>query len=162
MKAAVASRKPFDPFGVAAGTNEPLVLLHFAFRAVVAEPDARLAELGLGRVHHRALFFIARTPGLRVMDLLATLNVSKQALHLPLKELVRQKLVQSRAEPGNRRERRLRLTAAGRALERRLSGQQRRAFAAAFRKAGPGAARGWRSVMRALIEAGTGLESLGR
>jgi len=151
MKAPAASRKPFEPFAVAAGTNEPLALLHFAFRAVVAEPDARLAELGLGRVHHRVLFFIARTPGLRVMDLLATLNITKQALHLPLKELVRQKLVQSRAEPFNRRERRLRLTATGKELERRLSGHQRRAFTTAFRKAGPGAARGWRAVMRQLI-----------
>jgi DNA-binding MarR family transcriptional regulator len=127
------------------------VLLHFAFRAVIAEPDARLARLGLGRVHHRVLFFVARTPELRIVDLLATLNITKQALHRPLKELVQQKLLNSRIEPSNRRERRLSLTAAGKALERALSGHQRRAFAAAFRKAGPNAAHGWRSVMRELI-----------
>jgi len=128
-----------------------LALLHFAFRAVVAEPDAQLAELGLGRVHHRVLFFIGRTPELRVVDLIATLGITKQALHQPLSALVRQKLVQQRTDPSNRRERRLSLTAAGKALERRLSGQQRRAFAAAFRKAGPSAAQGWRAVMLELM-----------
>ena len=147
-----APRKTARAFrAIDAGENEPLALLHFAFRAVVAEPDARLAKLGLGRVHHRILFFIARTPQLRVMDLMATLGVTKQALHQPLQELLRQKLVQSRAEPTNLRERRLSLTAAGRVLERRLSGHQRRAFAAAFRSAGASAAQGWRDVMRELI-----------
>jgi DNA-binding MarR family transcriptional regulator len=141
--------QPFDP--LAAGANEPLALLHFAFRAVVAEPDAELATLGLGRVHHRVLFFIARTPELRVVDLLVTLNITKQALHQPLQRLMRQKLVQSRTEATNRRERRLSLTSAGKALERRLSVQQRRAFTAAFRKAGPNAAHGWRLVMRELM-----------
>lgn len=132
--------------------NEPLVLLHFAFRAVVAGPDARLAEIGLGRVHHRILFFVSRQPGLRVVDLQTTLGVSKQALHGPLQALVRKGLVESHAPPDNRRERRLNLTAAGRLLERQLSGQQRRQFAAAFRRVGPKAQRGFVQVMRALID----------
>jgi DNA-binding MarR family transcriptional regulator len=134
-----------------AGGNQPLALLHFAFRAIVAEPDAALAELGLGRVHHRILFFIARTPGLRVGDLMATLGVSKQALHGPLRELVRQGFVKSLADPDDLRERQLSLSAAGKALERRLSEPQRRAFAAAFRRAGPGAKRAWQAVMLELI-----------
>jgi DNA-binding MarR family transcriptional regulator len=149
MNASGKAPEALEPLG--AREHDPLALLHFAFRAVVAEPDARLARLGLGRVHHRILFFIARSPGLRVMDLSATLGVTKQALHHPLRELLRQKLVHSRAEPGNLRERRLTLTAAGRALEQRLSGHQRRAFAAAFRSAGARAARGWREVMRELV-----------
>jgi DNA-binding MarR family transcriptional regulator len=135
------------------GANEPLALLHFAFRAVVAEPDAHLAKRGLRRVHHRILFFVAHEPGQRVRDLAETLGVSKQALHGPLQQLLRQKLVQSRQDPDNRRERRLRLTAAGRALERQLSGHQRRLFVAAFRGAGAGAKRGWLAVMRRLAQA---------
>ena len=138
---------------LAAGPNEALALLHFAFRAVVAEPDAELAERGLGRVHHRILFFIARTPGLRVSDLLSTLAVTKQALHLPLQQLIRKKLVSSAALPSNLRERRLRLTASGKALERVLSGHQRGLFAAAFRKVGLSQARGWRAVMQQLVNA---------
>lgn len=146
-----APAQPFDPSR--AGANEPLALLHFAFRSIVAKPDAKLAALGLGRVHHRILFFVAQTPPLRVVDLMATLGVSKQALNGPLRQLVRQGLVLSEAAPSNRRERRLSLSADGRRLERQLSGHQRRAFAAAFRHAGPRAHRGWRAVMLALIRA---------
>jgi DNA-binding MarR family transcriptional regulator len=141
--------EPFDPLGI--GAQEPLAALHFAFRAIVAEPDAKLADLGLGRVHHRVLFFIAQRPGLRVVDLTATLGVSKQALNGPLRELVRRGFVKSRADPSNLRERKLSLSALGRALERRLSGPQRRAFAAAFRRAGSGAKRAWLDVMLELI-----------
>ena len=132
------------------GPNEPLALLYFGFRAVVKEPDRELARRRLGRVHHRILFFIARSPGLTVSELLATLDVTKQALHAPLRALVRQKLVTARVDPDNRRQRLLELTPRGRALEERLSGHQRRLFAAAFRDAGMEAATGWRVIMRRL------------
>ena len=133
-----------------AAPDEPLALLHFAFRAVVAEPDAQLAQLRLTRVHHRILFFIARSPELRVVDLVRTLGITKQALYAPLQQLLRKKLVQSRTDPSNLRERHLCLSPLGKALEKRLSGQQRRTFQAAFRKAGPLATQGWQAIMREL------------
>lgn len=134
------------------GENEPLALLHFGFRAVVKGPDAELARLGLGRVHHRLLFFIARSPGLPVSELTAILAVTKQALHAPLRRLVKDGFVRSETNPEDRRERRLSLTARGKALEDRLSGHQRRLFAAAFRSAGPAATRGFCSVLQRLAE----------
>jgi len=130
--------------------DEPLALLYFGFRAVVKEPDAVLARRGLGRVHHRILFFIARAGELSLSELRATLDVTKQALHAPLRELVRAKLVRLAENPANRRERVLSLTASGKSLERKLSEHQRRRFAAAFRQVGPLAARGFCDVMRAL------------
>ncbi|HEV8549102.1 MAG TPA: MarR family winged helix-turn-helix transcriptional regulator [Polyangiaceae bacterium] len=132
------------------GSNEPLALLHFGFRAVVKEPDRELLRRRLGRLHHRILFFIARSPGLPVGELLDTLEVTKQALHAPLRALVRQKLVAVRVNPDNRRQRRLHLTPEGERLEERLSGHQRRLFAEAFQAAGPHAASGWSAVMRVL------------
>jgi len=138
------------------GDNEPLALLYFGFRTVVKRPDEELARLGLGRVHHRVLFFIARTPGVPVSDLMTTLDVTKQALHAPLRRLVKDGFVQSAANPEDRRERRLTLTVRGKALEDRLSGHQRRLFAAAFKSAGPSAARGFCSVMQRLAEGGAG------
>jgi DNA-binding MarR family transcriptional regulator len=134
------------------GPDEPLALMHFAFRAVVKGPDEILARRGLGRVHHRVLFFIARLPGCTVSQLYATLGISKQALHGPLQALVRARLVSSRPDASNRRLRRLALTASGAALEDRLSGAQRAMFAAVFRQAGPVASAGWRAVMRALSD----------
>ncbi len=127
-------------------------LLFFAFRALTAEPDRVLSERGLGRVHHRILYFIARSPGVRVGGLLATLGVSKQALNGPLQELVRQALVAARVPPENRRAKELRLTPAGARLERRLTGLQRRRFGRAFASAGAAAEAGWREVMRKLAD----------
>jgi DNA-binding MarR family transcriptional regulator len=140
--------------------DEALELLHFAFRAVVAGPDRELAKLGLGRVHHRVLYFIGRAPDLRVGDLLRVLDVTKQALNAPLRKLERLGLVRRRSDPANRRVKRLALTRKGAALEARLSGAQRRDFARAFRKAGPTARRGWREVMTVL--GASGLETLRR
>jgi DNA-binding MarR family transcriptional regulator len=125
-------------------------LLFFAFRALTAQPDRILSERGLGRVHHRILYFVARSPGVRVGGLLATLGVSKQALHGPLRELVRAGLVAATAAAGNRRAKELRLTPDGERLERRLTGAQRRRFARAFRGAGAGAEQGWREIMSRL------------
>jgi DNA-binding MarR family transcriptional regulator len=143
-------RGHFVQLAESAGPSEPLALMHFAFRAVVKGPDEILARRGLGRVHHRILFLIARFPGCTVGELYATLGITKQALHGPLQALQRAKLVVGRPEPTNRRLRRLTLTAAGAALEDRLSGAQRAMFAAVFRQAGPAAAAAWREVMRAL------------
>jgi DNA-binding MarR family transcriptional regulator len=151
---ASARRSPSLPFGAEKG-DQALALLHFAFRAIVAEPDAKLAKLGLGRVHHRILFFIKQTPGLRVVDLTATLGVTKQSLNGPLGELVRLGFVDKAADARNLREKQLSLTTRGKALERGLSDPQRRAFAAAFRRAGPGAERAWQTVMLELVRAST-------
>jgi DNA-binding MarR family transcriptional regulator len=125
-------------------------LLFFAFRALTAEPDRMLAERGLGRVHHRILYFVARSPGVRVGGLLATLGVSKQAMHGPLRDLLRSGLVAATAAAGNRRAKELRLTPEGERLERRLTGAQRRRFARAFRGAGADAEHGWREIMSRL------------
>ena len=46
----------------------------FAYQAFTTKPDEMLARRGLGRVHHRVLFFIARYPGLSVKELLTLLG----------------------------------------------------------------------------------------
>jgi DNA-binding MarR family transcriptional regulator len=67
--------------------DDALELLHFAFRKTVEAPDRVLAKHGLGRVHHRVLFFVRRRAGLSVGELRAVLAVSKQALPRPPREL---------------------------------------------------------------------------
>jgi DNA-binding MarR family transcriptional regulator len=137
--------------------NEALVLLHFGYRRIVDEPDRILAQRKLGRVHHRIMYFVGRNPGVSVGDLCATLDVTKQALHRPLQQLVAERLVEaSSVAPGahdgeaDRRVKHLRLTKDGATLEARLSGLQRRLLAAAFEAAGPSGEAGWRRAMRAL------------
>ncbi len=133
-------------------------LFHFAFRAFTARPDEILAQLGLGRVHHRILYFVGRTPALRVSDLLETLGVSKQALHGPLRQLVAASLIEVLADTNDGRVRRLSLTKKGSVLEQRLSRTQRDVLAKAFAASGVEAEMGWRGVMSEII-AGMGASS---
>jgi len=130
--------------------HEAIEAFHFAFRAFTARPDEILAGLGLGRMHHRVLYFVARRPGQRVSELLATLGISKQALHGPLRQLVEAGLVDSVEDPQDRRGRCLSLTSKGAALESQLSATQRDILARAFRAQGAAAEAGWRQVMAAL------------
>lgn len=130
--------------------RDAIELFHFAFRAFTVRPDTILAAMGLGRVHHRVLYFVARRPGQRVSDLLATLGISKQALHGPLRQLVEAQLIEVTADPLDRRGRCLALTKAGQQLEADLFATQRGLLAEAFRAAGSEAEAGWRAVMAQL------------
>lgn len=132
--------------------NKALEALHFAFRAVVAQPDATLAEYRLSRVHHRLLYFIGRNPGLSVNELLAILGISKQSLNVPLRQLTELGLIKPTPDTTDRRIKRLTLTQQGLCLENQLSGNQRQRFARVFEIVGPEGEATWHQVMRLLAE----------
>lgn len=134
----------------AAALGTAIELVHFAYRAMIAKPDEVLAARGLTRVHHRILYFVARSPGTSVNTLLRTLGVTKQALNRPLRELTAQRLIAMDRSTQDGRVKRLRLTSAGRRLEARLSALQHQHFAIAFEFAGAAAEAGWRRAMAAL------------
>lgn len=132
--------------------NQALESLHFAFRAVVARPDAMLAERGLSRVHHRILYFIAHRDQLSVNDLLKVLGITKQSLNGPLRQLFELELVTAVPDPMDGRIKRLKLTKEGSQLEKALSGDQRRRFKRVFAQVGPDAEMAWRKVMALLTQ----------
>jgi DNA-binding MarR family transcriptional regulator len=127
-------------------------LLFFAYRDFTNAADVILAELGLGRAHHRALHFIGRNPGLPVSDLIGILRITKQSLARVLTELMAQGYVAQTQGRADRRQRLLTLTPEGQALERRLFERQRERLAAAYREAGGGAVEGFRRVMRGIMD----------
>lgn len=126
-------------------------MLFLAARDVAAAADPVLAELGLGRAHHRALHFIGRMPGLSVTDLLSVLCITKQSLARVLSALTQAGYVRQAAGRSDRRQRLLRLTEAGEALERRLFERQRESLLAAYREAGGPAVEGFGRVLRGLM-----------
>jgi DNA-binding MarR family transcriptional regulator len=135
------------PVVAQAALNEAWRVMHFALRAVIAEPDRILATRGLTRMHHRILFFVAHTPGMSVGELQSTLDVTKQALNAPLRQLQTQGLIELAKADHDARVREIRLTIDGLALEAKLTGEQEKLFADAFAKAGEKAYDGWRAVM---------------
>jgi DNA-binding MarR family transcriptional regulator len=137
------------------GYDEAIELVYYAHRELVGEPDRLLAKRGLGRVHHRIIYCVARAPGITVGGLCRVLGVTKQAVHQPLATLIRERVIERSTDEENRRIRRLQLTAAGTRLEQQLAAVQRKRFDAAFRAAGPTAVASWRAVMRLLAEKST-------
>ena len=127
-------------------------LLYFAYRGFTDQPDRMLERRGLGRVHHRILYFIGQRPDVSVRGLLDLLAVSKQALNAPLRQLMEMDLVAALPGAEDRRVKNLRLTPEGQRLEAELTGAQMRHLQAAFERAGPEAERGWRAVMAEMVE----------
>lgn len=126
--------------------------MFFAYRGFTADPDRILADRGLGRAHHRALHFIHRVPGTTVNNLLTILGVTKQSLNRVLRTLIADGLVTSTIGDRDRRERHLRLTDTGAALESELSRVQRDRMRRAYRTAGPAAVVGFRQVLEAMMD----------
>lgn len=129
-------------------------LLYFGYASMIRGADTILEQRGLGRAHHRALYFIARQPGLAVSDLLRLLAVTKQSLSRVLADLVRLGLVEQAVGTLDRRQRLLRLTEDGRALEAELFEALRQRVAGAYAAAGQQAVSGFWAVLSGLIPTG--------
>lgn len=126
-------------------------LLYFGYSHLTRSIDDGLSAQGLGRAHHRALYFIARQPGLSVGELIALLAITKQSLGRVLTDLTERGLVETRPGKDDRRQRLLRLTATGEALEAELFAALRDKLAAAYSSAGQGAVGGFWAVLEGLI-----------
>ncbi|HEX9808663.1 MAG TPA: MarR family transcriptional regulator [Alphaproteobacteria bacterium] len=131
--------------------REGMELLFFAYRDFIEEADHVLARLGLGRAHHRALYFIGRHPGITVSELLRVLRVTKQSLSRVLADLAAREMVVHKPGLRDRRRRHLALTPKGMEIERELAERQRARLARAYREAGAEAVGGFRKVLSGMI-----------
>ncbi len=126
-------------------------MLYFGHNHLMRRLDELLAKEGLGRAHQRALYFIARRPGLVISDLIALLGVTKQSLSRVLKDLETHGLIAFATGRSDRRQKEVRLTDAGEDLEARLFTELRKAMAAAYSDAGQDAVTGFWRVCEGLI-----------
>src|SRR5699024_12534780 len=89
---------------------ETFMLFYFAYRTFTKETDRILDQHGIQRLHHRILFFVDRNPKISVHDLLSTLEVTKQALHAPMRQLIDTGYITSEPSTHDRRVQELYLT----------------------------------------------------
>ena len=123
---------------------------YFGYREFTARPDRILEERGLGRVHHRILYFVGQNPGIGVGGLLDILEVSKQALNAPLRQLIAMNLVENSVADHDRRIRQLALTESGRELEAELTRVQISLLASIFESLPDQVEQDWLRVMNTL------------
>lgn len=146
-------KKPItDPMRNVQGYRFDIVeRLFFAYRDFTRDPDLVLADYGFGRAHHRVLYFVNRTPGIRVADLLEILNITKQSLARVLKQLMETGFIVQKPSPYDGRERFLYPTEEGRNLALDLSGPQCRRIEAALEELGPAGADAAKKFLTLLI-----------
>lgn len=126
-------------------------LLYFGYTRLTNAIDQELAKQGLGRAHHRALYFIARQPDLTVGELLKLLAITKQSLGRVLKELHERDLVVTNPGRVDRRQKLLRLTTSGSRLEKNLFNQLREKLSSAYASAGNDSVAGFWQVLEGLV-----------
>jgi DNA-binding MarR family transcriptional regulator len=126
-------------------------LLYFGYTRLTRSIDEGLAKQGLGRAHHRALYFIARQPDLTVSELLKLLAITKQSLGRVLNDLAERGLVETRTGTSDRRQKLLRLTEAGVDFEAQLFDALRGGLSVAYAAAGQESVTGFWRVLEGLI-----------
>lgn len=126
-------------------------LLFFANTRHLKHADETLAELGLGRAHHRVMYFVARRPGITVRPLLAILGITKQSFGRVSKHLIDKGLMEQRTGEVDRRQRLLSLTAEGAALEKVIFDDLHDNVARAFSASGGEAVAGFWTVLQHLM-----------
>ena len=133
-------------------TRKAIELLFFAYRDFTGEADAILAEYGFGRAHHRAIYFVGRTPGIAVHQLLAILKITKQSLGRVLNQLIDEGYVLQDTDKKDGRRRLLTLTKSGVILENLLTERQSQRIKKAYALAGKDAHKGFLRVLEQIVD----------
>lgn len=127
-------------------------LLFYAYRDFTNEADTVLFDIGLGRAHHRVIYFVGKNPGITVSDLLNILRITKQSLSRVLSRLISEDYIYQKIGTIDKRQRLLFLTPKGNKLETKLTEIQCRRFANAYLETGATKVAGFEHVLNALLD----------
>ncbi|AQY52059.1 MarR family transcriptional regulator [Listeria weihenstephanensis FSL R9-0317] len=127
--------------------NQQIALFYFAYKTFVETADRLIGKYDITRTHHRILFFVAHSPGIKMNELLTLLEVTKQALHQPLLELKEKGYISLEPSALDKRVRCVFLTETGTAIESELGEAQRRHMAAALADSGDPDGKVWTHVL---------------
>lgn len=130
--------------------DDLLVLFYYGYKTFTGEPDKILEKYNIQRAHHRILFFINKFPGISVNRLLKLLDISKQALQVPLKQLINMKFIESSKSKTDKRVKELRLTEMGKKLANELTAIQNEKMSNIFNSLGEEYKDHWKDVMKCL------------
>jgi DNA-binding MarR family transcriptional regulator len=126
-------------------------LIYFGHMGLTSRADAILAEYGYGRAHFRALYVMARNPGITSSALIARLKITTQSISRTMTQLLQDGLVVQNLDPTDRRQRLHTLSDKGTELEQRVRLAQFAALNAAYKAAGSEAVEGFLRVLFELI-----------
>ncbi|MGE4371043.1 MAG: MarR family winged helix-turn-helix transcriptional regulator, partial [Burkholderiaceae bacterium] len=105
--------------------HKSLVLHFMVLLSLGEDADPRLAMRSMGRVHHRILYFAHFAPGITVSELLKVLGVKHQNIQAPLRQLISEGYILSRASQHDGRVKQLYCSRKGDKLLEFISAGQR-------------------------------------
>jgi len=132
--------------------SQGLLLHFFANLSLTADVEEPLYLAGLGRPHHRILFFSEHAPGITVSELPDAMHVTHQNLRLPMRKLVDLGYLLMKPGISDQRQRQLFISLKGRKLVDQLKAVQWERIGRAFMLAGPSAVAGFMKVHAALLD----------
>jgi DNA-binding MarR family transcriptional regulator len=128
------------------------LVLHFMMQLSLGEDaDTRLTTRSMGRVHHRIVYFAHFTPGITVSELLSVLGVKHQNIQAPLRQLIAEGYILTRASEQDGRVKQLYCSRKGDKLLEFVSGGQRERIQRAYDSASPKDLEGYFRVMESML-----------
>jgi DNA-binding MarR family transcriptional regulator len=120
--------------------------------SITKDADQHLADRGMGRVHHRLLYFAHFSPGITVGELLTVLGVRHQNIQRPLQQLIKEGYLVPRPCPKDGRVKQLYCSDKGDNLLEIVSGGQRERIARAYSRVTPQDIESHFKVMVAMLD----------
>ncbi len=127
-------------------------LFFFSYQAFTKQADDKLNEIGLGRAHHRIIYFVGANPGLSVSELLSILKITKQSLSRVLNQLETEGYIERKTDKQDQRKRLLWLTEKGVVLEKGLTDIQIDILRKACKNGGAEAVQGFKKLTIEMID----------
>ena len=128
------------------------LVLHFMVQLTLGDDaDGRLATRSMGRVHHRVLYFAHFTPGITVSELLEVLGVKHQNIQAPLRQLIAEGYILSRASEQDGRVKQLYCSRKGDKLLEFISAGQRERIQRGYDNLTPDDIESYFKVMTAML-----------
>lgn len=128
------------------------LVLHFLLQLSLGDDaDGPLATKGMGRVHHRILYFAHFSPGIAVSELLAVMGVKHQNIQAPLKQLIAEGYILSRASEQDGRVKQLYCSRKGDKLLEFVSARQRERIHRGYEDVTPEDVESYLKVMSAML-----------
>ncbi len=134
--------------------KELMEIFFFSYQAFTKQADDKLDEIGLGRAHHRIIYFVGANPGLSVSELLSILKITKQSLSRVLNQLEIEGYIERKIDKNDQRKRLLALTEKGIILEEELTELQIDILRKACKNGGFEAVQGFKTLTMEMMEDG--------
>ncbi len=132
--------------------KELMELFFFSYQAFTKQADEKLDEIGLGRAHHRIIYFVGANPALSVSDLLSILKITKQSLSRVLNQLEKEGYIERKVDKVDQRKRLLWLTEKGEKLEKELTDIQIDILRESCKNGGAEAVQGFKKLTMEMME----------